>query len=362
MAVIGETNITMSLVRDTLSGAGGSVGDNLTSFFTSGANLNKWSKYKPVINPDFTFFDINTWKSEGYKGKDKRCGLAINTYKPASFMNAISGGESMAWGYNIPYGTSAAPMRLGDFRKYCTTAYNPIGHVVTNGLITSNGVSFAIDVAIVDSSETNLTLNDIEVNGVKLTNFYLGVYLWSRVASRFYTSPNKIGSGSNLNVTIPLSAALSGTYRFVPFLSSLPQITDTVDDGATIISCNIEPREITLEVAADMRTATPLGTWNNSNSGITQLSVYLSNNTSSEVTFSNIKVQLRRSTGTSSASSELVTTVSYSGSVKVAAYGSAFVDMPDISHIRSSSYNYWLAGYADQTTKVVYYEIEESEK
>lgn len=90
------------------------------------------------------------------------------------------------------------------------------------------------------------------------------------------------------------------------------------------------------------------------NNKVTHLSVYLSNDTSSEVTFTNIKVQLRRSTGTDHASSELVTSVSYSGSVKVSAHGYAFVDMPDISHARSSSYNYWIAGYADQTTKVVY--------
>ena len=362
MAVIGETNITMARVRDILNGAGGSVGDNLTSFFSTGANLNKWSKYKPVIHADFAFFDINTWKSEGYKGKDKRCGLAINTYTPASFKTAISNGESMAWGYNIPYGTSAAPMRLGDFRKYCTTAQNPIGHVATNGLITSSGVSFAIDVAVADSSDTNLTFSDIEINGVKLTNYYLGVYLWSRFASRFYTSSNKIGSGMDLNVTIPLSASLGGEYQFVPFLSSKPQTTGSDDSSSTIISCNIEPTAVTLKIAADMRTATPLGTWNEMNNKVTHLSVYLSNDTSSEVTFTNIKVQLRKSTGTDHASSELVTSVSYSGSVKVSARGYAFVDMPDISHARSSSYNYWIAGYADQTTKVVYWQIEESEK
>ena len=105
--ILPDTDLKGVDVRDTLNANGGSVGDNFTSFFTSGANLNKWSKYKPVINADFAFFDINTWKSEGYKGKDKRCGLAINTYAPASFKTDVSNGVSMAWGYNIPYGSRA---------------------------------------------------------------------------------------------------------------------------------------------------------------------------------------------------------------------------------------------------------------
>lgn len=47
--IIPNTDVNLATeVRDVLSDAGGVVNNNLVSFFTPDANINKWSKYKPV--------------------------------------------------------------------------------------------------------------------------------------------------------------------------------------------------------------------------------------------------------------------------------------------------------------------------
>ena len=50
MAVIKKTNINlMTDIRDVLNSAGGNVGNSVETFFQLDANLNMWSKYKPVV-------------------------------------------------------------------------------------------------------------------------------------------------------------------------------------------------------------------------------------------------------------------------------------------------------------------------
>lgn len=350
MAIIGETNITMSSVRDTLNGAGGSVGNDLQSFFSSAAKLNMWSKYKPVVSSTL-FFDLATWKASGYKSN--KCGLTINTYSPATFKNAAQAGTT-GWSYTPPRGGTTEPMRLGDFRGYCTTAYNPIGAAVTNGIISNNKLTFAIDVAITGSSSTNLTLNDIEINGVSLSNYYLGVYLWNSSTSRFYTSSVKVGSNANLTVEIPLTTA--GTYRWIPFLSSAAQTTGN-DVSATIVSCNKTSQEIKVVTSGTLRKVVPLGSWNASGTAVTNITASLVNSTSSSVTFTNIKVQLRY--GSNGASSSLITTSSYSVNVTVPANSMKTINMPDISSKYDPSRVYWLAGYSTETTETSYNQVEE---
>lgn len=354
MAVIGETNVTMSTIRDTLNGAGGSVGNELTSFFGASAKLNIWSKYKPVINPDFSFFDLTTWKSSGYKGKDGRCGLDIAVYTPEQFKAAAKAG-TIAWGYNRPYGTSAAPMRLGDFRGYCTTAYNPIGAVVSNGIISDGKVSFSIDVAITGSSTTNLTLNDISVNGIALSNMYMGVYVWGgNNQSLFYTGDSTIGSDVDLTVSVPITTA--GAYKFIPFLSSVKQ--SGTDQAGTIISCNKPAQDIDIVTSGSLRKVIPLGSWNASGTAVEQITATLVNSTTSSVTFTNIKVQLRY--GSTGASSSLIATSSYSGSVTVAANSMQTISMPNINSAYDQSKTYWLAGYSSETTETTYSQVEEN--
>ena len=46
--LLNKTNLKASEIRDALSEGGGLVDNNASSFFKADANVNIWSKYKPV--------------------------------------------------------------------------------------------------------------------------------------------------------------------------------------------------------------------------------------------------------------------------------------------------------------------------
>lgn len=363
MAVIGSmtgsADVSIDLatkVRDVLNTAGGSVGNDVSSFFKSAAKLNMWSKYKPVVSTTL-FHSFALWKSSGYRGDSGDCGLSITVYTPSSFMTAAKNGTT-GWSYTLPTGGKDKPMRLGDFRGYCTDAYNPTGAVATSGIISNGKVSFSIDVALTGSSDTNLTLSDILIggsSGVSLSNYYLGIYMWKDDENLFYTSASKIGVDSNLTVSIPVST--TGTYKYIPFLSSVAQTTGEAVT-ANIVSCNKPAQEVTVVSSGSLKKVIPNGAWNSAGTAVTYVTATLVNATSSQVTFTGIKVQLRY--GSTGASSNLIKTVSYSGSVAVAANSNTTVDMSDITSTYDQSLTYWLAGYADITTETVYNQVEEN--
>lgn len=354
--VLPETNLTGADVRDTLNANGGSVGDNFTSYFTDGARINMWSKYKPVISTTL-FFDLTLWKSRGFRGDLGDCGLNINTYTPSTFKTAAKNGAT-GWSYKAPSGGSSEPMRLGDFRGYCASAYNPLGNVASSGLISNGTVTFAVDVAISGTSQTNITLADIKIggsNGVALSNYYFGVYVWNNSSSYFYTASSPIGANSNLTVSVPITA--TGEYNFMPFLSSKPQTTGNDDASAKIVSCNKSAQKLKVVSSGSIRKVMPNGSWNASGTHVVGVSATLINASSSSVTFTGIKVQLRY--GPDGDSSSLLDRISYSGSVTVAANGSKTIYLSDITENYNQARTYWLAGFADNTTETTYNQVDE---
>lgn len=48
---IPSTGVSMDTIKQTLTDYGGSVSNDLLSFFTSGAKINRWSKWKPIPYP-----------------------------------------------------------------------------------------------------------------------------------------------------------------------------------------------------------------------------------------------------------------------------------------------------------------------
>lgn len=106
------TDLKAEDIRDTLNANGGNVGNDLRSFFTEAANINKWAKYKPVIHPSMFIDDENRWK-----GKDGNCGVVayeIDTSTVKSHLDA----SICDWTYQLPNGSVGQPFRLGDFRGY----------------------------------------------------------------------------------------------------------------------------------------------------------------------------------------------------------------------------------------------------
>lgn len=333
------TNLKDADIRDTRNKTGGV--------------LDMWSRFKPVISKKL-FYSESEWRQTGYRGADGKCGLYITEYNPETFKDAVKRGEG-SWMYIMPSGGTEAPIRMGDYRGYCYTAYNPIGAVATNGLISNGKVTFAIDSAISGSSETNLTLADIHIGGeegIPLSEYYLGIFLWKGSDEYFYTSDVKVGSSFNLNVEIPVSS--TGEFYYVPFLSS--SIQSGNGDVATIVSCNKKMQKVTIRGASTLRMVQPTGSWNISN---TQVSVgaFLHNTGSSTTTFTGIVVELWEIN--SNGVEQKVKIANYGKDVVVSANSMASIDFDNpIQYAKKENCDYYLLGYSNETTESGYGEID----
>lgn len=121
--VLPTQNLKYDDVRDTLNSSGGSVNNEMSSLFAEAANINKWSKYKPVISTN-PFPTSSDW----YGGDDGKCGLNFNPIEIdsenqlQSFQRIRSSyNDDTQWSYILPQ----APFRLGDFRGYSKNAICP---------------------------------------------------------------------------------------------------------------------------------------------------------------------------------------------------------------------------------------------
>ena len=345
-------------IVETLNANGGSVTYFHPSWYSASAMLNWASKYKPVVCSE-DFISLSLWQSTYFRGDDGNCGLTIPKYSPSSFKSAVKNGEG-AWSYTPPRGCNDyyyEPQRMDDFRGYCPSAYNPIGMMATNGMISNGKVSFAIDSALTGSSDTNLTLADIRIGGLygtSLAEYYMGVFVWNNSLSFFYTSDTPIGSDADLNIEVPIT--VEGNYQWIPFLSSKPHTTGYDDATATVISCNKKAQEVTVRTATTLKQVQPTGSWNASN---TQVSVgaFLHNTGSSQTTFTDITVELWEINGSVE---QKVRSTTYGSSVTVGANSMESIDFPTpISYTRQANCDYYLLGYSNETTESVYGEIEE---
>lgn len=340
-------------IRNVIKSAGGIIDDNVASYFSIAAMLNMWSKYKPVVALERLLDTDKRWK-----GQDGKCGLNIPVYNsPNAFRTAVKN-EYVMWSYIPPVGGIQEPLRLGDFRGYCSDAYNPLGMVASNGILMDGKVTFEIDVAITDNSDTNLLLTDICVdgyNGTPLSEYYLGIYAWKNNDYSFRTSTEKIGTIKSLEIQVPINTV--GEWQFIPFLSSNIQGDD--ETVGHFVSINKPVQTLNVISAGSLLKIDAFGAWDSSFKKVTEISAFITNATSSTIVFDGIKVELRRSINGQPESSELVSTVLYLDNVSVDSYSTYTIKIQDIIHTKDESYKYWLSAYSTQTTSVSYNEIEE---
>lgn len=214
MAVIPSTNVNLATnIRDVLKAAGGIVSNDVTTFFKSAANINKWARYKPEsFAKNFDLTDNDRYNNDHGFDTSSFGGNAMALSALLSL--AKTGGT---WKYILPTGGEKSPFRLGDFRGYNTEAKPPfdysrvgsgyptlVGYETTG---TSFDIEFRID-RITDSSSLQLkdfgsfesVLNNsgsyfiaAEKNGtwIKSTNVSTGTSATSMYFPITFTSPGK---------------------------------------------------------------------------------------------------------------------------------------------------------------------------
>lgn len=286
---IPSTQVKLVDIRDTINAFGGSASDNLTSFFQEN-DMNMWAKYKFTIVPDRDFIDDD----KRWQGGDGMCGLNIPQYaSPSQMRTALVSGDA-AWSYKPPQGGVKQPMRLGDARHYTYKAVNPIGAMAGSYILSAN-YEFDINIEIVvQSSDYNLTLSDIAINGVKLNNMYMGVYLKPVSGSGYYWggSSSKIGSNGELTMRLKGHSGLTGEFDAYVFLSTTSQASAEV--GGTFIGINKPVQRIKIMSSGTQYLL-------NVSAAVVEIGgkqlyyeAFITNNNQSSQTFTNIYVRIQR--------------------------------------------------------------------
>lgn len=214
--ILPTTDLHYSDIRDTLNANGGSVNNNVASAFKEAANINVWSKKKPVIlNSNFP--DIN---SEWWKASDGNCGL--EPFKLSSYRNLPDYYENQwnddmnGWVYKLPQGGELQPLRLGDFRGYNTNAFPPYSNFAIPGKISKKQTEFQTMCIRPLPSENQLVFSDLRTT----KECYFGVYIVKDGTSMGErATSNKVDDST---VTFKTASFAVGNYTAYPFLSTEP--------------------------------------------------------------------------------------------------------------------------------------------
>lgn len=347
-----STPIAVSDIKTVLG-----VTDNGISALCTSSAINKWAKYKPV--------DYNsTFSNNSGKGSDGKYGLNITTYSSvgtlsSGFLNVLNAG-STTWTYIHPSGGSSSPYRMGDFSGYNHGAVCPIGNIgATTYYLDTNG-AMTIMYDLTTTASDNLTLADITINGTALSSYYLGVLLYNTSSGAYVLATSSTTMGSNgYSISLTGMTGKTGTWKCSVFASSVQISVDGSVGSGTFVPVEHSQDTITINAAGTLYGITPIGTWNEAKTAIT-FSLSLRNDSTAQMTFTNIRVSLIRSTGSVAPAGEVVTTYSSVPNTTVSASSTSTTSEYTMDSLtNNASYNYWLAAYAD-SVPTIYNEIEET--
>lgn len=227
MATIPSTGVNLAThVRDVLNAAGGSVNNNIASFFTEAAKINPWSKHKPVVLAQDFCQDYDSgaanYNSTWWRGSDGNCGLTPKSVMSIqAVVDAMDGGMN-GWTYRLPKGGSNEPLRLGDFRGYLTDAKPMLWNFITPGTVSSQLADSVIvgSCMLQMSNSSSLTFADFPA----FKDYYLGMYIKQSngTQARYKTSALTLGNNGS-SVEISAYGLPAGKWTAYPFISTTEQ-------------------------------------------------------------------------------------------------------------------------------------------
>lgn len=185
---IPSTSVSMDTIKQTLTEYGGSVSNDLLTFFTSGAKINPWSKWKPIIYPaDFVDSEASM--------KAYNWGINVSGLTTTSVSEAFNGSTINEWRYTLPTGGARAPYRLGDFRKYRADATSPFREIG----ITSNEIVAGDSLTVTLYCRMFNTTNEDGMLGLNDIGDFDGCYV-------MFIKKSPSGTYSTVQSTAPISA------------------------------------------------------------------------------------------------------------------------------------------------------------
>lgn len=272
--ILPDTELKDADIRDTLGAGSGDCAD----FFD--ADLINWcSKYKPVIYPADFVNDNYRWK-----GSDGMCGMTVKSVSSYSQIPALYDGGMNGWKYNVPTGKSSAPMRLGDFRGYCHTAYPMVSNFYVPDRVSSqNGGSFNATAMVASDDGRSMTLAHLS-----LSSCYSGVVVVTETGGTVKGAALGLEvSGGGFGVLVRCSSLnmSAGTYICYPMLANASSLSSA---GKFYTLPNVKPKKIT--VTTSVFAVAVLAERGSNNSVSYTITI---NNTSTAVTWTNNTFRLR---------------------------------------------------------------------
>lgn len=221
--IIPSQNLTWDDVRDTLAAGGGSVNNDVSSAFKTTANINPWSKHKPVsLNAAFCQdFDESkpNYDADWWVGSKMNCGLqtysVVNWEDLPDAYNTFSEDIMNGWVYELPQGNASQPFRLGDFAGYAKDALPMYQNFFVPEEVSKYQDSFVCQCMVPPSSNENLTINDFP----NIRNCYFGVFLINDNNTHSVRATSEATQGNS--VIFSPKEFPTGYYTAYPFLSTV---------------------------------------------------------------------------------------------------------------------------------------------
>lgn len=282
--ILPTENLKLSDIAETLIYNGGELADGISSwsdaraFFTEAANINMFSKHKPIIRAinfcqDFDESKPNYVK-EWWKGTDGNCGvlpLQLSNYK---LVPENTDGGRNGWQYLPPTGGESAPMRLGDFAGYYAKARLFYSDASAPEKIYKSDLSkFLVSLNEAAPNDLQLTIDDFTFAQDEGHNALSGAYAGVVITDEGGTIMARCTAAiiNNGQISVDTTHLPTGTLTIYPFLSSkaIDQNSTTDDASArayTIpyikpITIVVEASSIEITISATMTSRYSV-TWN----------------------------------------------------------------------------------------------------
>lgn len=337
MAIVSQSP-SISEVKSVLAETANSVGGLCTS-----PKINKWSKWKPVRHSSPVSITEVQLKSTNY-------GLNTPVYTSAgaistngSFLYDLKN-KAYNWEYMPPTGGQTSPYRIGDFRNYEHSAVMPIASMPSYDAFVdiNNSIQIDLEVIVEYPDAYNITLQDINHQGVDMTNYYLGVMLYKPANNTFIigTSPDKISSG-NLTIILNNMGNNTGVWKAAFFMSSVALTQGGTLPVANYIPIDIPHVDVTVNSTGGNVTIDTFGMWNNTDKAVIYEYV-LYNSGGGFKTVEGIQCVLVRTTGSQEPSEGIVVTTQSQPNETVPANDIITIMGKTFTHTRIANQTYWI--------------------
>lgn len=237
--IIPDADFTGDDVRDTLNASGGSVGDDFFDYFSTDANINHWSKYKPVRYPaDFPA------KNAYWKAEDGNCGFTPKNTTAYSSIPSLMDGNMNGWTYNLPRGVNSyrnEPYRKDDFRGYAPKAVPMVSDFFVPSKMSNQFTSASFDAIAVVAPDGG---NSITLGDLSLSSYYAGVIVSDSSGTIKKAVIGDSLSGGAFHVEVPCYDLSAGTYTCYPMISSNPATGMSGEKYYTLP--NVQSKQITI--------------------------------------------------------------------------------------------------------------------